>query len=507
MKKLFLLGFLIFLIMPFTSASLPVTISTDSPSLNLNYGESQSVQFTINNEQNLCSLNCIWQIYDMTHWKKGDFGSDRAEPNTPFYRTFTLTAPTQGSGTIEYLFSTSCNEITGGGNPASCSGINQGTANYTIFLNYGPIPEVKTCYPNWNCGSWSNCVNGEKTRGCNDGCGNVKTESEKCCIPDWSCNQWSNTNQECGTRTCIDINRCGTNTGKPITSKSCPTPIAQKTNIVEPKINVQKIQIDNYPIVFVHGFTGDDGSFEKIENKLKQSYGDNIQTWKASTYDLSNKEICGYGIADHAEKLNEEILNRFGNQKINLVAHSMGGLISKYYIEHYNQNQNVNKLIMLGTPTNGASISATIGSIGEPIAGCVQEQSVDEMVYGSPMIKELNNYNYYPVRIYSIYSSGNDGLILSNDAKIFNGNNIEITPCVALFKLTHLLLTDPSLCPQAYNEVINALSDNSQPTNYNSNYGNSNQQQNPIITGNVVASQEKVCIKRFLGFLWCTQWS
>ena len=69
------------------------------------------------------------------------------------------------------------------------------------------------------------------------------------------------------------------------------------------------------------------------------------------------------------------------------------------------------------------------------------------------------------------------------------------------------LLTDPSLCPQAYNEVINALSDNSQPTNYNSNYGNSNQQQNPIITGNVVASQEKVCIKRFLGFLWCTQWS
>lgn len=43
-----------------------------------------------------------------------------------------------------------------------------------------------------------------------------------------------------------------------------------------------------------------------------------------------------------------------GLVKVNLVTHSMGGLISRYYLQVLGGEKNVNKLIMLGTPNQGA---------------------------------------------------------------------------------------------------------------------------------------------------------
>jgi len=41
------------------------------------------------------------------------------------------------------------------------------------------------------------------------------------CIAVWGCGAWSDSGNSCGTRTCTDSNACGTDTGKPDTSKSC----------------------------------------------------------------------------------------------------------------------------------------------------------------------------------------------------------------------------------------------------------------------------------------------
>jgi hypothetical protein len=47
--------------------------------------------------------------------------------------------------------------------------------------------------------------------------------SEGTCVENWQCSQWSNLDKECGTRSCTDLNKCGTSQLKPETSKKCPS--------------------------------------------------------------------------------------------------------------------------------------------------------------------------------------------------------------------------------------------------------------------------------------------
>jgi len=130
-------------------------------------------------------------------------------------------------------------------------------------LNHSGVKEittlaVSTCTSNWsNCTNWTSCTNGIKTRVCRDinNCNlSTLTQRENCqiqdnnnlgnsgnsttCIPSWRCGNWTPTNcsQETNqTRTCTDINNCGTLTGKPITEQPCPSSkksILSKTTII-----------------------------------------------------------------------------------------------------------------------------------------------------------------------------------------------------------------------------------------------------------------------------------
>ncbi len=53
------------------------------------------------------------------------------------------------------------------------------------------------------------------------------------------------------------------------------------------------------------------------------------------------------------DKINE-IKNQTGRPKVDLVAHSMGGLVARYYIEGGNYGNDIDQLITLGTPHRGA---------------------------------------------------------------------------------------------------------------------------------------------------------
>jgi len=65
---------------------------------------------------------------------------------------------------------------------------------------------------------------------------------------------------------------------------------------------------------------------------------------------------------DWRKPINEiaDDLNKFINEKIsdgtkiNIIAHSMGGLVTKAYLYKYGSNQNIEKFIMVGTPNLGS---------------------------------------------------------------------------------------------------------------------------------------------------------
>lgn len=53
----------------------------------------------------------------------------------------------------------------------------------------------------------------------------------------------------------------------------------------------------------------------------------------------------------------EKVKEKHKNKKIDLICHSMGGIVARTYIQHYYYKREINNLIMIGTPNKG-SISA-----------------------------------------------------------------------------------------------------------------------------------------------------
>lgn len=112
------------------------------------------------------------------------------------------------------------------------------------------------------------------------------------------------------------------------------------------------------PVILVHGFTGDKSTWELLDRMLNQKgfmthRGDYYSTGELSgTMDIGAQS---YLLADNIQK---EL--QFYNQNdikcsyVDIVCHSMGGLIARHYSTiHPNIGKNVRKIIMVGTPNHG----------------------------------------------------------------------------------------------------------------------------------------------------------
>jgi pimeloyl-ACP methyl ester carboxylesterase len=115
------------------------------------------------------------------------------------------------------------------------------------------------------------------------------------------------------------------------------------------------VRVFRPPVVFVHGFTGGAETWEKLDWELVGQFWDTLR---------ERYYFADYSIAAHADKLRGDIMGlklAYGKknvkaQKVDLVAHSMGGLISRYYISLSGRYENdVRKLIMVATPNQGCS--------------------------------------------------------------------------------------------------------------------------------------------------------
>ena len=72
-------------------------------------------------------------------------------------------------------------------------------------------------------------------------------------------------------------------------------------------------------------------------------------------------------IAQNAEILGQYIANvkkKTGAEMVDLVVHSMGGMISRYYIDRVMQERDVAQLIMLGSPMGGSDCSVLPAALG-----------------------------------------------------------------------------------------------------------------------------------------------
>lgn len=127
------------------------------------------------------------------------------------------------------------------------------------------------------------------------------------------------------------------------------------------------LRIYKAPILMVHGLWGNASGFQEMENHLLNVgynssllYSLNYCEFAGNSF-AANKWIIPEGINTLLNTLRE---NDYSSGSVDIVAHSMGGIISRTYVQsHYNDysyNENISRLITLNTPHSGSPLGNLI---------------------------------------------------------------------------------------------------------------------------------------------------
>ena len=109
------------------------------------------------------------------------------------------------------------------------------------------------------------------------------------------------------------------------------------------------------PVLLIHGYLGTRGSLHLLESRLTQM-GHLVLTYRLGL--LHTGDICE-SAALIARKI-ESIAAQTQLDRVDIVGHSMGGLVGLYYLKRLGGRRRVRRLVMLGTPTSG-TWSALLG--------------------------------------------------------------------------------------------------------------------------------------------------
>lgn len=140
------------------------------------------------------------------------------------------------------------------------------------------------------------------------------------------------------------------------------------------------------PVVIVPGFTTGpviDTGYIPLRDRLR-----------SAGYDVTMLVYPDYGLGDirtNSQRLANTIASvraRTGAAKVDLVAHSMGGLVSRYYIKSLGGSSSVDSLIMMGTPNYGTSLANVASFL--TFGSCVGIDACNQMAAGSGFLNDLN---------------------------------------------------------------------------------------------------------------------
>jgi hypothetical protein len=255
----------------------------------------------------------------------------------------------------------------------------------------------------------------------------------------------------------------------------------------------------NYPILFLHGQSINEAisvgysfdAFSKVKEKLvTENYIDAgsivinpifneglwgklnsslimtgsyfFDTYKTDVGEVtvsSNKE----GIDTYAIRLNkliELIKLRTNKDKVIIAAHSMGGVVTRRYIQLFG-NKDVDKVILVTVPNHGVEdkVKEYCGVIG-PEASC------NDLDRNGIFINELNNEPTENVPIYNIVGIGcnmgnefGDGVIKNSSQYLESAENYYFEGvCNEInFEFFHEYILFPEIYPEVYNKIYEIL--------------------------------------------------
>ena len=134
------------------------------------------------------------------------------------------------------------------------------------------------------------------------------------------------------------------------------------TIIASSSFSLANAQTTRLPVLLIHGYFSDASVWETWEELLEADR----TPYQSITFTQSDDD-CG-SARDHAIELNqivEDFKTETRAEKINIVAHSKGGLDARVYLANDLSNDYIANLIMIGTPNAGSPL-ANLNDLCQP---------------------------------------------------------------------------------------------------------------------------------------------
>jgi pimeloyl-ACP methyl ester carboxylesterase len=191
---------------------------------------------------------------------------------------------------------------------------------------------------------------------------------------------------------------------------------------------------------------------------IKTTYYIDIFETEEGSFILESK---GDNIDTYARRLNEVVLNvkyLTGKDKVIIVAHSMGGLVTRKYIQLYGE-ENLDRVVLVGIPNNGVD-----GFVLNycPILGADAECA--DLSENSPFLTELNNDSLPNIPVYNIVGLGcfwensdGDGIVKNKSAYLEGAENVYVNGTCRGFDFFHVNMIKPSKYPEIYEIIKNFI--------------------------------------------------
>lgn len=291
------------------------------------------------------------------------------------------------------------------------------------------------------------------------------------------------------------------------TNLSDNPPICCVFNDCKPCCNDNSCKNDpkTFPIIFLHGHSFAEGNspefsldaFNKIQDKLQDDgylnvgivslYSKNEQlepgiwgmsgkpvTVKVSYYyDAFRKDDKYIVVPTNSENIDTYALRlkdlidivkeRTNKPKVSIIAHSMGGLVARRYMQIFG-SANIDKLVMIGTPNKGIAgeVSSYCKLFGE-------NRECNDMKENSIFLNKLNDPLSQPanIKLYMVIGQGckmdsgdGDGVVLVENAKLDNAEYYFVNgTCGSVIgNKLHTDMLDTDKYPETYNRITEILS-------------------------------------------------
>ncbi|MEW2415212.1 triacylglycerol lipase [Streptomyces sp. NPDC046866] len=138
------------------------------------------------------------------------------------------------------------------------------------------------------------------------------------------------------------------------------------------------------PVVLVHGYNADPGVWGSLRAQLRAAgYADSeLFSWGYDTHRSVNEVLAGQ-LGTYVDQVRRQT----GAAEVDIVAHSFGSLVSRWYVKYGGGTASVNHWVSLAGPNHGTSTAW---------ACALWDQACRDMTPGSYVVQHLNSGDETP---------------------------------------------------------------------------------------------------------------